>query len=699
MTTILTKKKDTAGAPAAGDLTNAAGGAELAVNTATKRLYSKDSGGNVIEIGTNPSGTTMAGNLLFSPDNTYDIGASGATRPRTLYLGTSLITPAITDSGNLTFTGTGNRITGDFSNATFANRVMFQTSTANSNTAVEAIPSGTGVNSTWTAYNNSDPTNASFISIGARSSTDGRVESSIRGTGTYLPMTFYTGSSERVRIDTSGNVGIGTSSPSSFGSPLSVYFATNPTLSIVSGNANAYLRLYSTSDNNMYLTNTGGSMTMNTANTERMRIDSSGNVGIGTSSPAYKLDVAGAISTNNNLTFTGTGNRITGDFSNATFTNRVAFQTSTTNSQTALTVLPNGTNVNSALNLYDNSDPTNAGRLAISQSTTSSSFTSGITGTGSYVPMTFVTGGSERARIDTSGNVGIGTTAAGAILHTLKTSAGAATVGAFIQNSDNTVGTEVRLGFAANTNLLSADRYGWIGYVNTGGTNGGALTFATTAGGTAATERMRIDSSGNVGIGTTTTTRAKLNIDTDGSNTSAGYGLALTNLAGGGTTWTLQCGDQGVNNGAFTIRQTGISGTTYFKIEASTGYITVPGVYTLTTGSAANVFVGTGGDLRRSTSSLKYKTDIQDATHGLAEVMQLRPVIYKGINDGETVFGGFIAEEVDALGLTEFVQYADDGSPDALAYGNMVSLLAKAIQEQQALITALTARITALENK
>jgi hypothetical protein len=55
MTTILIKKKDTAGAPAAGDLTNAAGGAELAVNTATKRLYTKDSGGNIVEVGTNPS--------------------------------------------------------------------------------------------------------------------------------------------------------------------------------------------------------------------------------------------------------------------------------------------------------------------------------------------------------------------------------------------------------------------------------------------------------------------------------------------------------------------------------------------------------------------------------------------------------------------------------------------------------------------
>jgi hypothetical protein len=63
MATILTKKKDTTGAPVAGDLTNSAGGAELAVNTADKRLYTKDSGGNVVEIGTNPTSLTAAGTI------------------------------------------------------------------------------------------------------------------------------------------------------------------------------------------------------------------------------------------------------------------------------------------------------------------------------------------------------------------------------------------------------------------------------------------------------------------------------------------------------------------------------------------------------------------------------------------------------------------------------------------------------------
>lgn len=74
MTTILTKKKDTSGAPAVGDLTNATGGAELAVNTADKRLYAKNSSNAVVEVGTNPASlnlnadlTNTSGNLTIDP--------------------------------------------------------------------------------------------------------------------------------------------------------------------------------------------------------------------------------------------------------------------------------------------------------------------------------------------------------------------------------------------------------------------------------------------------------------------------------------------------------------------------------------------------------------------------------------------------------------------------------------------------------
>jgi hypothetical protein len=121
------------------------------------------------------------------------------------------------------------------------------------------------------------------------------------------------------------------------------------------------------------------------------------------------------------------------------------------------------------------------------------------------------------------------------------------------------------------------------------------------------------------------------------------------------------------------------------------------GVYNGTTGSAANVRVESTGQIRRSTSSLRYKNTVNDATHGLTELLQLRPVTFKGNDNDTKVVGGLIAEEVHDAGLTEFVDYDDQDRPDALAYGNMVSLCIKAIQEQQTTITTLEARIAALE--
>jgi hypothetical protein len=129
----------------------------------------------------------------------------------------------------------------------------------------------------------------------------------------------------------------------------------------------------------------------------------------------------------------------------------------------------------------------------------------------------------------------------------------------------------------------------------------------------------------------------------------------------------------------------------------NTGLFYAPVSYSSTTGNPVNTVLLSNGALLRSTSSRRYKNTISDATHGLAELLALRPVTYKGNNDGDTIFGGLIAEEVHDAGLTEFVSYNDDGEPDALAYGNMVSLCIKAIQEQQETITALTARIEALE--
>jgi len=106
--------------------------------------------------------------------------------------------------------------------------------------------------------------------------------------------------------------------------------------------------------------------------------------------------------------------------------------------------------------------------------------------------------------VSANGKVGIGTVAPSAQLQiNSTTNAGGVSVAAFLVNESITVGTETRLAFAANTNNdIASGRYSYISTVNTSGSNGQAMTFATNESGASAVERMRIDSVGNVEIST-----------------------------------------------------------------------------------------------------------------------------------------------------------------------------------------------------
>jgi len=96
--------------------------------------------------------------------------------------------------------------------------------------------------------------------------------------------------SERMRIDSSGQVGIGTSSPSE---TLHMFKATYPIFKIESTSYNSTLGI-DTGNGNLVLNNVSNAgLLFNTNNTERMRIDPAGKVGIGTTTPSYALSVKG----------------------------------------------------------------------------------------------------------------------------------------------------------------------------------------------------------------------------------------------------------------------------------------------------------------------------------------------------------------------------------------------------------------------
>jgi hypothetical protein len=195
------------------------------------------------------------------------------------------------------------------------------------------------------------------------------------------------------------------------------------------------------------------------------------------------------------------------------------------------------------------------------------------------------------------------------------------------------------------------------------------LLFFTNNSSATPTERMRLDSSGNLLVGQTSTTASL------GKSVQITNGSSLGQYAAGpgSSAQTYTFGRDNVSTGNFVFAY---NGAVISSISPSTG------IYT-------------------PLSDIRVKKNVMPLQYGLNEILQLSPVIYNMASekDSDKKHIGLIAQQVKSV-LDEAVDDLID--PEKQMYGLdksvLVPVLVKAMQEQQALIQTLTARVASLES-
>lgn len=309
---------------------------------------------------------------------------------------------------NLELSGAGKLLTADFSNATAANRVYVQTSTTNSNTRFGIKPNGTATTSGINVENNSTIGNNGLLSAFAGASTVG-VGSYKRGTGTLLPFVIEMDNVTKFTMATNGDSTFtGTLAASNLSGTNTGDQTLNSLLPSQTGNAGKTL---ATDGANTYWSSAGSgtvtSVSVVTAN------GVSGTVATPTTTPAITLTLGditpSSVSTAGNITFTGAGNGLRGDFSNATIANRNYFQTTTTNGATNINAAPNGTSTNSSVSVDNSSALTNDYRASLFISNTEAGIAGAVRGTGTALPFNIYNNAVNAISIDTAGQVTVNT--------------------------------------------------------------------------------------------------------------------------------------------------------------------------------------------------------------------------------------------------------------------------------------------------
>jgi hypothetical protein len=285
--------------------------------------------------------------------------------------------------------------------------------------------------------------------------------------------------------------------------------------------------------------------------------------------------------------------------------------------------------------------------------------------------------GAERMRIDSAGRVGIGTSSPARPLQVTGATTTFGSTQSVLMLSDSASfaagvgGGVIFTGNATTGQVDSATVFGGIQGIKENGTSAntsGALIFSTRTSGQNPAERMRIDSAGNVLIATTT------------SN-----GRFTSSSSGTGNIYAIQASSGGYNFSSEAVS----NGGTFFHAQ-----------FRATTVLVGQITSNTTTTTYATSSDYRLKHDIQPMTGALARVAALKPCTYKW-NADDSSGEGFIAHELaevcpDAVtGEKDAVN--EDGSikPQGIDTSFLVATLTAAIQEQQAIIESLKARLDA----
>ena len=505
--------------------------------------------------------------------------------------------------------------------------------------------------------------------------------------------TVDTNSQERLRIDSSGRLGIGTTEPSS-------NIGSTPVLDISGTYGGLALSSSVPSANKVEIGNFGyNTMVFATDSVERMRIDSSGRMGLGTSSVDELLHLQGASADDTTLKIESTataaersaieffnGSISRGRVSGSNDFDGLTLDSSTTESAAVIRFRTGGASLTERMRIdssgrllvgtSSNYAQQNADDLVIGNNQSSarvgitlgSTIESGIrfadsannsAGIIEYFhtdnSLRIATNATEQIRIDSSGRLGVGTTAPVRALQIGQHGTGA---GEMALAASTTGNCSILMGDGAT----GSDFYrGYIQYQNVND----SLVLATSA-----LERMRLDSSGNILIGSS-------------SQIGTGGKFQITSSA---------------DTAIFRTTST----TTYAAVVVNVQN-TAARLLAFQAGNTTNVGTITtnGSSTSYNTSSdHRLKENVVNIADGITRVKQLQPKRFNFIADADTTVDGFLAHEAQTV-VPEAVsgskdEVDDKGNPvyQGIDQSKLVPLLTAALQEALAKIETLEQRLS-----